>query len=121
MMSTQSIHILIVEDDEALREALLDTAEMAGFEVTGAGDGSAALDLCYVAAGRLDGYWEPKLKPWDVAAGLLLVEEAGGRTSDFAGGAAPASGVEVVATNGALHGALLEAIGGSGRADMGPA
>jgi myo-inositol-1(or 4)-monophosphatase len=70
-------------------------------------DGSAALDLCYVAAGRLDGFWELKLHPWDVAAGLLLVEEAGGRVSDYRGGAAPRSGREVVASNGAIHEALL--------------
>jgi myo-inositol-1(or 4)-monophosphatase len=71
-------------------------------------DGSAALDLCYVAAGRLDGYWELKLHPWDVAAGLLIVEEAGGRTSDYQGGPPPRSGREVVATNGRLHDALLD-------------
>ena len=45
--------------------------------------GSAALDLCYVAAGRFDGYWESKIQPWDVAAGALIVEEAGGRTLPF--------------------------------------
>ncbi|MFT5443169.1 MAG: myo-inositol-1(or 4)-monophosphatase [Myxococcota bacterium] len=70
-------------------------------------DGSAALDLCYVAAGRLDAYWEFKLHPWDVAAGLLIVEEAGGRVSDASGGPAPASGVEVVASNGTIHDELL--------------
>jgi myo-inositol-1(or 4)-monophosphatase len=48
--------------------------------------GSAALDLAYVAAGRYDGYWEMKLKPWDIAAGILLVKEAGGFVSDFVGG-----------------------------------
>jgi len=74
-------------------------------------DGSAALDLCYVAAGRFDGYWELKLHPWDVAAGLLIVEEAGGRTSDFRGGPAPASGREVVASNTHLHAALVEILG----------
>jgi myo-inositol-1(or 4)-monophosphatase len=47
--------------------------------------GSAALDLAYVAAGRLDGYWEAKLKPWDIAAGVLLVQEAGGFVTDFNG------------------------------------
>ena len=73
-------------------------------------DGSAALDLCYVAAGRLDAYWEIKLHPWDVAAGFLIVDEAGGGTSDFAGGPADRSGREVVATNGALHAAMLEKI-----------
>jgi myo-inositol-1(or 4)-monophosphatase len=70
-------------------------------------DGSAALDLCYVAAGRLDAYWEFKLHPWDVAAGILIVEEAGGRVSDRAGGMAPASGSEVVASNGAIHDQVL--------------
>ena len=70
-------------------------------------DGSAALDLCYVAAGRLDAYWEYKLHAWDVAAGNLMVAEAGGRVSDTTGGPAPRSGVEVVASNGHLHDAIL--------------
>jgi len=70
-------------------------------------DGSAALDLCAVACGRLDGYWEYKLAPWDVAAGDLIVREAGGRTSDCAGDRAPASGREMVASNGAVHDAML--------------
>ncbi|MCP5067831.1 MAG: inositol monophosphatase, partial [bacterium] len=73
-------------------------------------DGSAALDLCYVAAGRLDGYWEFKLQPWDVAAGCLIVEEAGGRTSDAEGGASHWSGRAVVASNGALHEAMLDVL-----------
>ena len=71
-------------------------------------DGSAALDLCYVAAGRLDGFWELKLHPWDVAAGNLIVSEAGGRVSDLAGGPALRSGRETVASNGHLHAAILE-------------
>jgi len=70
-------------------------------------DGSAALDLCYVAAGRFDAYWEFKLHAWDVAAGALIVEEAGGRVSDIAGGALPRSGVQVVASNGHLHDSVL--------------
>jgi myo-inositol-1(or 4)-monophosphatase len=70
-------------------------------------DGSAALDLCYVAAGRLDAYWELKLHPWDVAAGFLIVEEAGGRISDFGNGPPDRSGREVVATNGAVHDQLM--------------
>jgi myo-inositol-1(or 4)-monophosphatase len=71
-------------------------------------DGSAALNLCYVAAGRFDGFWELKLHPWDVAAGLLIVEEAGGRTSDFSGHQSCASGRETVASNTHLHEAMLE-------------
>ncbi len=72
--------------------------------------GSAGLDLAAVACGRLDGYWEMKLRPWDVAAGLLLVEEAGGRCTDLSGGFPPAAGREIVATNGAIHAELLEAL-----------
>jgi len=70
-------------------------------------DGSAALDLCCVAAGRFDGYWELKLHAWDVAAGLLMVDEAGGRTSDLSGGPPQRSGFECVASNGKLHDQML--------------
>jgi myo-inositol-1(or 4)-monophosphatase len=65
--------------------------------------GSAALDLCWVAAGRVDGFWEWKLKPWDTAAGALVVEEAGGRVSDFQGERHDAFGVETLASNGMIH------------------
>ncbi|MDP6540395.1 MAG: inositol monophosphatase family protein [Planctomycetota bacterium] len=75
-------------------------------------DGSAALDLCYVAAGRFDGFWEFKLSPWDVAAGCLIVEEAGGLTSDVAGGQAHWGGRSVVASNGVLHDAMLGVLKG---------
>jgi len=75
-------------------------------------DGSAALNLCYVAAGRFDGYWELKLHAWDIAAGLLLVEEAGGRVSDLRGGPPPRSGREIVASNDRIHEALVEVLGG---------
>jgi myo-inositol-1(or 4)-monophosphatase len=73
-------------------------------------DGSAALDLCYVASGRLDGYWEHKLQPWDVAAGGLIVREAGGRVTDRSGAGRWRSGAEVVATNGKLHDELLRVL-----------
>jgi myo-inositol-1(or 4)-monophosphatase len=65
--------------------------------------GSAALDLCYVACGRLDGFWELKLKPWDVAAGALIVTEAGGRVSDFSGQAFSMEGQETLASNHLIH------------------
>jgi len=71
-------------------------------------DGSAALDLCYVAAGRFDGFWELKLHPWDVAAGNLIVDEAGGRTSDLSGNPPAGDGRETLATNGHLHDAMVE-------------
>jgi len=80
-------------------------------------DGSAALDLCAVACGRLDGYWEFKLAPWDVAAGGVIVEEAGGRISDRTGGPSPASGREIVASNGAIHDAMLEALAAAARGE----
>lgn len=65
--------------------------------------GSAALDLCYVACGRLDGFWELKLRAWDTAAGSLIVREAGGRMSDFRGGGFSIWGAETLASNGAIH------------------
>jgi len=78
-------------------------------------DGSAALDLCYVAAGRLDGYWELKLHAWDVAAGALIVAEAGGRVSGLDGGPMPADGSEVVASNGRIHDQMLALLRPSAR------
>jgi myo-inositol-1(or 4)-monophosphatase len=66
-------------------------------------DGSAALDLASVAAGRFDGFWEFGLKPWDTAAGVLLIEEAGGKVSDFAGQPYQLGGPVVIATNGLIH------------------
>jgi len=65
--------------------------------------GSAALDLCYVAAGRMDGFWEQYLKPWDVAAGGLIVQEAGGEVTDFDGSPFSSRGHQVLATNGKIH------------------
>jgi myo-inositol-1(or 4)-monophosphatase len=70
-------------------------------------DGSAALDLCYVACGRFEGYWERKLHAWDVAAGQLVVEEAGGRCTDLAGGPVPPDGNPIVASNGRVHDQML--------------
>lgn len=69
--------------------------------------GSAAIDLCYVAAGRFDGFWEMKLHPWDMAAGSLMVTEAGGRMSNFTGGAFSIDGDEIVANNGLIHDEML--------------
>jgi myo-inositol-1(or 4)-monophosphatase len=69
--------------------------------------GSAALDLCNVASGRFDGFWEFNLNPWDTAAGVLIVEEAGGKVTDFSGGAFQIASRETLASNGLVHGALL--------------
>jgi myo-inositol-1(or 4)-monophosphatase len=72
--------------------------------------GSAALNLCYIAAGRLDGYWERGISPWDVAAGAVIVTEAGGVVSDMRGGTFHSDDREIVASNGKLHPDLLDVI-----------
>jgi myo-inositol-1(or 4)-monophosphatase len=69
--------------------------------------GAGALDLCYVACGRLDGYWEIDQSPWDIAAGGLMVAEAGGRMSDFRGGPFDIFGGQTVASNGRIHHEVL--------------
>ena len=72
--------------------------------------GSAALDLCYVAAGRFEGFWEQKLHPWDVAGGALLVEEAGGRVSGVDGSPYSSRSGSVLASNGHVHDEMLAII-----------
>jgi myo-inositol-1(or 4)-monophosphatase len=74
--------------------------------------GSAALDLCYVACGRLDGFFEENLKPWDTAAGVLIVTEAGGRITTFGGGAYDLYSPNILASNGNLHGKLMNCLKG---------
>ncbi len=69
--------------------------------------GSAALDLAYTACGRIDAYWEFNLNPWDTAAGILLVEEAGGKVTNFSGGKYGLDSREILASNGLIHGELL--------------
>ena len=69
--------------------------------------GSAALDLCYVANGRFDGFWEEYLQPWDTAAGFLVASEAGARTTVFSGAPYTIEAKEIVSTNGAIHDDLL--------------
>jgi myo-inositol-1(or 4)-monophosphatase len=84
--------------------------------------GSAALDLCYVASGRMDGFWERRLKPWDTAAGGLIVEEAGGQVTGMDGRPFNCRAGHVVASNGRVHADMLKVIAGfeaerSGRTD----
>lgn len=74
--------------------------------------GSAAIDLCWVAAGRFDGFYEHKLNAWDSAAGFLIVEEAGGRVSDFTGGTYSPYQPHIIATNGKIHDELVEVVNG---------
>jgi myo-inositol-1(or 4)-monophosphatase len=68
--------------------------------------GSAALDLCHMAAGRCDGFWEMKLQPWDTAAGSVIAEESGARITDFAGGPFSIYRQEILASNGHIHGEM---------------
>lgn len=72
--------------------------------------GSAALDLSYTACGRFDGFWEMKLRPWDVAAAALMVKEAGGGITDFKGGEFSIYSRECLASNGLIHGEMLEVL-----------
>ena len=78
--------------------------------------GSASLDLCLVAAGALDGYWERRLSPWDIAAGALFVEEAGGIVTDTRGGRFRAASGEAVAAGGGIHEAIVRELALVGRA-----
>ncbi len=73
-------------------------------------DGAAALDLCYVACGRLDGFWEMHLKPWDVAGGAYILKQAGGRITKFSGGRFDIYYPEILATNGKIHKQMLDII-----------
>jgi myo-inositol-1(or 4)-monophosphatase len=77
--------------------------------------GSAAIDLAYVAAGRFDGFWEARLNPWDVSAGALLIREAGGTVTSLSGGPFESRRGEVVASNGRIHGQMVEIISGTKR------
>lgn len=72
--------------------------------------GSAALDLCYVAAGRFDGFWESNLAPWDMAAGVLMVTEAGGEVTDFYGGKDFLTKGEIIASNKIIHASMKEVL-----------
>ncbi|HEY2953792.1 MAG TPA: inositol monophosphatase family protein [Candidatus Eisenbacteria bacterium] len=76
-------------------------------------DGSAALNLCYVAVGRFDGFWELALSAWDTGAGTAIVREAGGRVSDYRGGAFRPGETSILATNGRLHEAMMRVLAGT--------
>jgi myo-inositol-1(or 4)-monophosphatase len=72
--------------------------------------GSVALDLCFIACGRFDGFWEMKLNPWDIAAGVVIAEEAGGIVTDFEGRPVDIYRPEIVASNGRIHRSMLEVL-----------
>lgn len=75
-------------------------------------DGAAALDQCYVAMGRFDGFWESKLFPWDVAAGSLIIAEAGGKVTNFGGDNFSIYSKEILATNGKIHKQMIKVLKG---------
>ena len=83
--------------------------KVAGTRVVGA----AAAEMCYVACGRFDARVEALLGPWDIAAGILIVQNAGGRVTDFCGGDSYEQGSQVVASNGKIHDFLLKILAGS--------
>jgi len=76
-------------------------------------DGSAALNLCYLAAGRFDGFWEGHLSPWDMAAGVLIVREAGGRVTNYEGGEFRLERPEILASNGRIHEEMTTLLAGA--------
>lgn len=79
--------------------------------------GSAALDLCALACGRLDGFWEAQLRPWDTAAGALIAGEAGARVTNFAGAGFDLYGDEILVSNGRIHDEIVEALRGGLRTE----
>jgi len=98
---------------ERLPETLARLGRMVGVVQGVRRAGSAALDMCYVACGRFDGFWEENLKPWDTAAGLLIIEEAGGRITTFSGGDYDIYAANIVASNGILQKQLLSILNGA--------
>lgn len=90
-----------------VRANLAPLADLLGITRAIRRDGSAALDLCYVACGRFDGFWEPSLHAWDVAAGTLIVDEAGGKVTDYRGAPMALDAGRLLATNRKIHAAML--------------
>ena len=109
------LHALLATGPSSDRSSLLDQRDhnvRLGLRAQGLRQtGSAALDLCYVAAGRLDGYFEQGLSPWDMAAGMVIVTEAGGSVSTYAGTPCRQATTEIIASNGTLHPALVDLAG----------
>ena len=114
----EPIRALIATDFPYDRERMPETLELFGrFSALSRGMrrlGAAALDLCYVAAGRLDGYYMRGVRPWDLAAGSLIVREAGGKLTDYRGDELAVDGREIVASNGRLHSAMTRLTGEDG-------
>jgi myo-inositol-1(or 4)-monophosphatase len=111
IISTGIPHIGRPGQDEFIKELDSLMRQVAGIRRCG----SAALDLCWVAAGRFDGFWEHGLSPWDVAAGIVILREAGGIVSDGDGSPQALTGKSIVAANSKLHPLLRAALSGSRR------
>jgi myo-inositol-1(or 4)-monophosphatase len=92
--------------DNNLKEFCAFTLRTRGIRRTG----TAAIDLCYIACGRFDGFWELQLNPWDTAAGKVIVEEAGGRVTNYAGEPYSIYGQTIIATNGLIHQEIVEVL-----------
>jgi myo-inositol-1(or 4)-monophosphatase len=113
---TKTIHDALLSTGFTYRKTDLLHTEMVAFEELSSvarairRPGSAALDLAYTARGVFDGFWERRLSPWDIAAGLLLVREAGGKVTDFHGNDEVLETPAILASNGELHAHLLEAV-----------
>lgn len=99
-----------VNRDLACKDNIDEFSRLARYTIGIRSIGSAALDLCYTACGRFDGYWEPELKPWDMAAGALIVLEAGGKVTKYNGSSFDPEFPEIVASNGKIHNELLRYI-----------
>jgi len=122
-LNERAIRVSIVDDLNAamlctgfpynVRERQDFTRQFANFTMAAQAvrrDGSAALDLAYLACGRFDGFWEEGLRPWDIAAGVLLVEEAGGRVSDYGGRPLDLYNPTTLASNGLVHDAMISVL-----------
>ena len=99
--------LLLVEDNVEFALWLSKALQAERFDVDCVHDGSAAIDMAYVACGRFDGFWEEGLNPWDMAAGRLLIEEAGGWVTDYSGDPFSIYRPPVCASNGKIHNEML--------------
>ena len=106
VVATGIPHLGRSHQPEFLREIKAAMPEVAGVRRTG----SAAIDLAWTAAGRFDAYWEHNIKPWDMAAGIVMIREAGGTATDLAGGQAMFDTGSVLVANASIHKGLLQVL-----------
>ncbi len=106
LMVTGFAYDIHTAEDNNLREFCAFALKARGMRRTG----TAAIDLCYIASGRFDGFWELKLNPWDTAAGTLIAKEAGGTVTNYAGDPHSIYGDTIIATNGLIHSEMVEVL-----------